>query len=103
LQIKTALRKAVNADAGDLIRVELRIDRESRALPVPTEVAKALRTRPKARKAFQKMGPGTRRQLLMWYGSAKSAAVREKRLQRLLEILLERALLGGRKSGSTKS
>jgi hypothetical protein len=103
LQIKTTLRKAANADTGDSIRVELRIDRESRVLPVPRELAEALRTHSKARTAFEKMGPGSRRQLLMWFGSAKSSAVREKRLARFMEILLERALLGGRKPRSTKS
>jgi hypothetical protein len=103
LQIKTVLRKAANADAGDSIRVELRIDRKSRAIPVPHELAEALKTRPKARKAFEKMGPGTRRQLLMWFGSAKAAAVREKRLARLLEILLERSLLGRQRPRGRKS
>ena len=87
------LRKAARADVGDLVGVELRFDRESRALPVPDEILEALKTRPKARKAFQQMGPGTRRQTLLWFDKAKSPAVRQKRLARLLDVLMERALL----------
>jgi hypothetical protein len=98
LQFNATLRKAARADVGDLVGVELRIDRESRTLPVPDEILEALKTRPKARKAFQQMGPGTRRQMLLWFGQAKSPAVRQKRLARLIEVLLERALLGRKNS-----
>jgi hypothetical protein len=93
LQFNATLRKAARADVGDLVGVELRFDRESRALPVPDEILEALKTRPKARKAFQQMGPGTRRQTLLWFDKAKSPAVRQKRLARLLDVLMERALL----------
>lgn len=93
LQFDATLRKAARADVGDLVGVELRIDRESRALPVPDEILEALKTRPKARKAFHQMGPGTRRQTLLWFDKAKSPAVRQKRLARLLDVLMERALL----------
>jgi Bacteriocin-protection, YdeI or OmpD-Associated/Domain of unknown function (DUF1905) len=94
VQLNSELRKAAQADTGDLVGIELRVDRKSRALPVPDELREALKTRLQARKAFEKLGPGTRRQLLLWLGKAKSAEVRQKRLARLLAILSERALLG---------
>lgn len=94
LQFNATLRKAARADVGDLVGVELRLDRETRELPVPHEIAEALRSRPKARKAFQEMGPATRRQFILYFDKAKSPVVRQKRLTRLIEILLERALLG---------
>jgi Bacteriocin-protection, YdeI or OmpD-Associated/Domain of unknown function (DUF1905) len=94
LQFNGVLRKAARADVGDLVGVELRIDHESRELPVPDEIAEALKSRPKARKAFQEMGPATRRQFILYFNKAKSPVVRQKRLARLIEILLERALLG---------
>jgi hypothetical protein len=93
LQFNTTLRKAARADVGDLVGVDLRVDRESRALPMPGEIVEALKTRPKARKAFQQMGPATRRQTILWFDKAKSPAVRQKRLARLLDVLMERALL----------
>jgi Bacteriocin-protection, YdeI or OmpD-Associated/Domain of unknown function (DUF1905) len=93
LQFNAILRKAAHADVGDLAGIELRLDRKSRKLPLPDEIAEALKSRPKARKALQQMGPGTRRQLILYFDKAKSPAVRKKRLARLIEILLERALL----------
>jgi hypothetical protein len=97
LQFNAALRKATRADVGDLVGVEVRVDRESRALPVPEEIRRALASRSRARKAFDAMGPGTRRQLLMWFGKARSETVRQKRLARLVDVLTERALLGRKK------
>lgn len=93
LQFNSTLRKAARADVGDLVGVELRLDRQSRALPVPEEISEALKSHPKARRAFAQMGPGTRRQVILYFDKAKSPAVRQKRLARLLEVLLERALL----------
>jgi len=102
LQFNATLRKATQADVGDLVGVEVRVDRESRTLPVPDEIRDALKTRPKARKAFEMMGPGTRRQLLLWFGKPKSPEVRQKRLARLMDILTERAPLG-RKSRAARN
>jgi hypothetical protein len=93
LQIITALRKAAQADAGDVMAVELRLDRESRSLPVPSDLRAALKEHPKARKAFEAFAPGQRRQFIQWYDAAKSPGVRSRRLDRALDILLERAVL----------
>jgi hypothetical protein len=93
MQINTALRKAAHADVGDLVSVELRIDRASRALPVPGDLQAGLKRHPKAWKAFQALGPGHRRHFVQWFDSAKSAAARSRRMDRAIDHLLERALL----------
>jgi hypothetical protein len=98
LQFNATLRKAAHADVGDVVGVELRIDRASRALPVPPELQDALKNRPRERKVFQHIGPGSRRQFLLYLSKAKSPEVRRKRIARLLEVLLERTLLGRSRS-----
>ena len=100
LQFNATLRKAARADVGEVAGVELRLDLESRALPVPLELQQALKRRPRERKVFQQMGAGTRRQFLLYLSKAKSPEVRAKRLARLLEVLLERALLGSQSRAS---
>src|SRR5579863_5041795 len=94
MQIVTELRKAAHADVGDVVSIELRLDRESRELPVPADLRAALKERPKARKAFEQLPPGLRRQYINWFDSAKGAEARRRRLGRAMEILLERAILG---------
>jgi len=98
LHFNATLRKAARADVGDVVGVEVRIDRASRALPVPPELQAALKNRPRERKVFQHIGPGSRRQFLLYLSKAKSAEVRRKRIARLLEVLLEHALLGRSRS-----
>jgi hypothetical protein len=98
LQINTAQRKAAHADTGDVIHVELTVDTASRTLPVPADLQAALKKHPKAAKAFDGFAPGMRRQFIMWFDSAKSPAARLKRLERAMDILLERALLSSRRS-----
>ncbi len=78
---------------GDVVSVELRLDRATREVPEPPELRAALESRPRERKVFQQMGRGTRRQLRLYILAAKSPEVRRKRVARFLEILVERALL----------
>lgn len=104
IQINTALRKAAHADAGDVVSVELRLDRESRELPLPADLHSALKAHPRAWTAFQNLAPGHRRQVIKYFDSAKSTAARSRRLARMVDFLLERALLRAtRKSPSNKT
>jgi Bacteriocin-protection, YdeI or OmpD-Associated/Domain of unknown function (DUF1905) len=96
MQINTALRKAARADAGDLVGLELRLDGESRELPVPPDLRAGLKRHPKAWKAFEALAPGHRRHITHWFDSAKSQAAPSRRLAKIIDVLLERALLRAR-------
>jgi hypothetical protein len=102
LQFNATLRKAARADVGEVAGIELRIDGESRELPVPPDIQAALKTHPVQRKVFEKLGVGTRRQFLLYLSKAKSPEVRRKRITRLMDVLLERALLGSQHHKRTK-
>jgi hypothetical protein len=93
MHINTALRKAARVDAGDVVSIELRLDRTSRSLPVPPDLRAGLEQHPKARKAFRALAPGHRRHFIRWFDSAKSSKARKRRLERAIDVLLERALL----------
>jgi hypothetical protein len=93
LQINTALRKAGGTDAGDVIGVALQLDTAPRDVPVPAELTAVLKQHPKARKEFDGLPPGHRRQLLLYYLRAKSPKARAHVTERFLDHLHERALL----------
>lgn len=93
MQINTAQRKAARVDWGDAVSVELRIDLASRAVPIPADLRAALAKHPKARKGFEEMPPGHRRQFLMWVASAKRPETRQRHLDRAIDHLIERVLL----------
>jgi hypothetical protein len=92
IQLNTALRKAARADSGDVVRVELRLDRGSRVEPVPADLRLALKENPAARRAFDELTAGHRRHFIKWFDSAKGADTRIRRLGRAIDHLLERAL-----------
>ncbi|HUO33936.1 MAG TPA: YdeI/OmpD-associated family protein [Candidatus Acidoferrum sp.] len=93
LQLNTALRKAAQADTGDLIGVSLRYDADSREVELPAELRTSLKEHPRARKEFERLPTGHRRQLLLYYLRAKSPKAQEKVTSRLIDHLLERAML----------
>jgi uncharacterized protein YdeI (YjbR/CyaY-like superfamily) len=96
MQINTAQRKAAKADWGDPISIELRIDIASRVVPVPADLRALLTKHPKARRGFDEMPPGHRRQFLLWLGSSKNPETRRKHLDRAIDHLVERAVLKSR-------
>lgn len=101
MHINTGLRKAAHADAGDLVGVELRFDRESRELAVPSDLRAGLRLHAKAWKAFQQLAPGHRRHIITYFDSAKSLGARSRRTDRIVDMLLERVLLGPNRTASS--
>jgi hypothetical protein len=93
LALNTELRKAAHADTGDVVSVELTLDRKSRAVAVPPDLRAALAKHPKARKAFEELPPGHRRQFILWFAAAKGPETRKRNIDRAIDHLVERALL----------
>jgi hypothetical protein len=92
IQLNTALRKMARADVGDVVRVELQLDRASREEPVPADLRLALKENPAARRVFDELTTGHRRHFIRWFDSAKGPDTRIRRLGRAIDFLLERAL-----------
>jgi Bacteriocin-protection, YdeI or OmpD-Associated/Domain of unknown function (DUF1905) len=99
LQFNAQLRKASRADVGDVVRVEISIDRGPRELPVPADLRDGLKRHPKAWKAFEGAPPGLRRQIVKWMDSAKGQSTRMRRIEILIDRMLERAILRPQRSG----
>jgi hypothetical protein len=93
MQFNATLRKAANADVGDSVGLELSLDRQSREIAVPRDLRDALKEHSKARKAFRESPPGYRRQIIKWMDSAKSMSARRRRIEIVIDRMLERAIL----------
>ena len=102
LTLNTTLRRAAHVDVGDLVGVELRLDRDSREIPLPPELRTVLKDHPKAWRAFETLPPGHRRQLLLFYTRAKSPHARERAAGFVIDHLLERALLQPKRAKSAR-
>jgi hypothetical protein len=102
IQLNTALRKAARADVGDVVRVELHLDRASREELVPADLRLALKENPAAHRAFDELTTGHRRHFIKWFDSAKGTDTRIRRLGRAMDFLLARALSRQSKAARTR-
>lgn len=83
--------KAAGFKVGDAIEVTLTRDRQPRVIEVPADLARALQFRPAAAKEFARAAPSTRRVVIEKIVEARTAETRERRIERLVEQLAERA------------
>ena len=100
LQFNATLRKAARADVGDVARVSLKLDLASRDLPVPLEFEAAMQRNRVVQREFNALPPGLRTQLLRMLNQCRAPETLHKRIDRTVEILLERALRQKRKKKS---
>jgi hypothetical protein len=93
LTLNTALRQAGRADTGEVIGVTLAYDPNSRDVDAPPEYRAALKRNALARKEFDRLPPGHKRQLLSYYLKTKSPTARARAIDKTIDHLRERALL----------
>lgn len=89
IQLNGAMRIATETRAGDELEFEVALDRASREVRVPADVASALTASPAARAAFESMPPSHRKAYLAYIGEAKKPATRVQRISQSLERLAQ--------------
>ena len=101
LFLNDEVREAAGVDTGHRVRIRLSIDRESRDIPIPKDVAKALRSTKEAQASFEALTPAQRRGFLQWVLNAKKQETRERRIEKGIAIVLETAERKGKRKGFT--
>jgi uncharacterized protein YdeI (YjbR/CyaY-like superfamily) len=87
-EIDARLIKSYVKEAVGLVKrgVEIKPERR-RGLTVPTELRDALRKRKKAAASFDKLTPGKRREYADFVASAKQAATKQRRIDKILPMI----------------
>lgn len=85
--ISAAHRMAAGIHEGDIIEVEVEIDEAPRIVIEPTDLAEALNSCPNARTSFDRLPFGLRQKHVTAIENARSAAVRERRISKLVATL----------------
>ena len=85
--ISAANRAAARIAEGDVVEVDLQLDRELRDVSLPMEVSAALSASPEAKAAFGRLPFGLKRKHVAEIENAKSADVRQRRIDRLVAML----------------
>jgi hypothetical protein len=87
LMLNGEVRAAAGVGEGDRVRVELRVDAEPREIPIPEDLAYALREEG-VLETFQGFAPGRRYHILRWVEAAVHETTRDKRVARVVEVSL---------------
>jgi hypothetical protein len=90
LYINSEMRKAAGVDVGDTIKLRLGFDKESREIPVPSDLALALKKNRGAQAAFEKTISSGCKEILGWIVDAKRPETRERRITSAIDHLLGR-------------
>jgi hypothetical protein len=82
-------RHKAGVKAGDTLEVRLRLDTEPRTATVPEDLAKALAAAPAAQRFFAGLTHSQQRWHIQSIESAKTAATRQRRIERSVASLLD--------------
>ena len=91
LYVHSRTWRARGVDAGDRIEIALERDDEPRDIETPRDFLRALQDHPVARAYFRTCPEGLRREIANWLAAAKQRATRERRIDKALQALEQRA------------
>jgi hypothetical protein len=90
LYLDTWMREAAGVGVGDLVHVSLRLDLESREIPIPGPLLAALEENAKARAAWDALAPSRRREILTYLNFLKTPEALERNVRKTISNLLKR-------------
>jgi hypothetical protein len=91
LYLDTWMRETAGMGVGDLVRVTLRLDRNSREIPLPGPLLAALQENAQARAAWEALAPSRRREILTYLNFLKTPEALERNVQKTVTILLSKS------------
>lgn len=80
-------RNAAGVQAGEEIKVHLKLDKEERTVEIPADLKEALDKDPLAKAAFEKLAFTHRKEHVRAIEDAKKPETRLKRLEKAMEML----------------
>jgi uncharacterized protein YdeI (YjbR/CyaY-like superfamily) len=92
LYLNTPMRQATNTTVGDKVTVELDIDNDERAVPIPNALFEALSKNKLAKEAFDKLPPSRQKEINRYIGFLKSEEAINKNVEKVISFL------GGKKT-----
>ena len=91
IPVSAERRENAGVKAGEEIDVGIELDTEPRTVEIPADLAKALKSDPKAAGRFEKLSYTHRKEHVLALESAKTPETRKRRLEKTLAALTEPA------------
>lgn len=90
LGLTQQVRTAIGKNPGDFVRVVLKKDDSLRVVEVPDDLARLLDHHPEVCAYFDGLSFTHRKEYVQWITSAKKPDTRQRRIEKTLEMLLEK-------------
>ena len=90
LGLTKEVRTAIGKNHGDMVHVILKKDEEPRVVEIPEDFSKRLDQNPDAKAYFEGLSYTHRKEYVRWITEAKKQETREKRLQKAIQMILEK-------------
>ena len=87
LFVNSYMRRTANVAVGDVVSVSLQLDKESREMDVPADLAEIFAEDAEARTTFEKLTTAKRNEIIKWLEQAKKDETRLKRLEHIYVYL----------------
>ena len=91
MMVNKTLQEGARARAGGTVSVEMTVDRRTRVVRPPRELADVLAANIEAAKIYRSLSPSHRREFADWVRSAKQESTRKSRAQKSLGLILKSA------------
>ena len=91
LAINKEMQAGAKAKPGDRAHFIMERDDKPRTVTVPSVLKKALAKAPKAKAIFDKLSYSHRKEYVQWINQAKQPETTQRRLEKLVRVLLEKA------------
>ncbi len=100
LYVNAEMRKGARVEVGDRVRVILQMDGASREVPIPLELAAALRRNKGAARAFAALPPSHRRDYLLYLNWLKRPGALRRNVRKVVAHLLGLSRKSRKRRGS---
>lgn len=88
LGVTQEIRRKLNKTFGDQVEVQLKEDHAERTVDIPEDVQQILDAHPAAKILLEKMSFTHRKEYIKWITDAKKPETREKRKEKMIEMVL---------------
>ncbi len=85
--VNGATRRAAGVKEGDVVRLSLSHNPDPGKLPIPADLADAMRRAKLPLRVLNEQPPGRRREILVWLSRAKRVETRTQRIERIVELM----------------
>ncbi|MEO5582833.1 MAG: YdeI/OmpD-associated family protein [Saprospiraceae bacterium] len=87
LYLNTPMRKAIDKDVGDVVKVEIQYDNKERITPMHPKLQTALQQNQEAKLIFSSLSPHRQKEIMRYINHLKKESIIDKNITKVIQFL----------------